>query len=136
MSASGPGCVKTCTSRECAELFSLFSSFDSDCESGSFVIQRNRDKLSTRKFDVAVFTQRGVDSVEKVFFDRRTNFFMRLVRCSCENVRDHIVSHRNEHRPPYWSYSALPSLKIDIRENFDAAQFSTFQQYPVKSRPQ
>src|SRR6266478_5554690 len=52
-----PGCVKTCTSRECAELFSLFSSFDGDCQSGSFVIQRNRDKLSTRKFDVGVFTQ-------------------------------------------------------------------------------
>jgi len=59
MSARGPGCVKTCTSRECAELFSLFSSFDGDCQSGSFLIQRNRDKLSTRKFDVGVFTQPG-----------------------------------------------------------------------------
>jgi hypothetical protein len=59
MSAWGPGCVKTCTSRECAELFSLFSSFDGDCQSGSFVIQRNRDKLSTRTFDVGVFTQPG-----------------------------------------------------------------------------
>src|SRR5258705_13847634 len=62
MSALGPGCVKTCTSRECAELFSLFSSFDGDCQSGSFVIQRNRDKLSTRKFDVGVFTQPGSKS--------------------------------------------------------------------------
>ncbi len=53
------GCVKTCTSRECAELFSLFSSFDGDCQSGSFLIQRNRDKLSTRKPDVGVFTQPG-----------------------------------------------------------------------------
>ena len=44
-----PGCVKTCTSRECAELFSLFSSFDGDRQSGSFLIQRSRDKLSTRK---------------------------------------------------------------------------------------
>src|SRR5258706_1363055 len=58
-SGVGPGCVKTCTSRECAELFSLFSSFDGDCQSGSFLIQRNRDKLSTRKFDVGVFTQPG-----------------------------------------------------------------------------
>jgi len=33
-------------------LFSLFSSFDGGCQSGCFVIQRNRDKLSTRKFDV------------------------------------------------------------------------------------
>src|SRR6266481_3187280 len=54
-----PGRVKTCASRECAELCSLFSSFDGDCQSGSFVIQRNRDKLSTRKFDVGVFTQPG-----------------------------------------------------------------------------
>src|SRR5258707_8233283 len=53
------GCVKTRTSTECAELFSLFSSFDGDCQSGSFLIQRNRDKLSTRKFDVGVFTQPG-----------------------------------------------------------------------------
>src|SRR6202171_2430029 len=59
MSVPGPGCVKTCASRECAELFSLFSSFDGGCQSGSFVIQRNRDKLSTRKFDVRVFTQPG-----------------------------------------------------------------------------
>ena len=54
-----PGCVKTCTSRKCAELFSLFFSFDGDCQSGSFVIERNRDKLSTRKFDIGVFTQPG-----------------------------------------------------------------------------
>jgi len=40
-------------------LFSLFSYFDGDCQSGSFLIQRNRDKLSTRKFDVGVFTQPG-----------------------------------------------------------------------------
>src|SRR6266702_3751800 len=59
MSAMGPGCVKRCTSRECAELFSLFSSFDGDCQSGSFLIQRNRDKLSTRKPEVGVFTQSG-----------------------------------------------------------------------------
>src|ERR1700694_2792185 len=57
--AFDPGCVKTCTSRECAELFSLFSSFDGDCQSGSFLIQRNRDKLSTPKLGVGVFTQPG-----------------------------------------------------------------------------
>src|SRR6266403_1891194 len=39
-------------------VFSLFF-FDGDCQSGSFLIQRNRDKLSTRKFDVGVFTQPG-----------------------------------------------------------------------------
>jgi hypothetical protein len=40
-------------------LFSPFSSFDCDCQYGSFPIQRNRDKISTRKFDVGVFTQPG-----------------------------------------------------------------------------
>src|SRR6267378_4334434 len=68
MSASGPACVKTCPSRECAELFSLFSSFDGDRQGGSFVIERNRDKLSTRKFDVGVFTQAG----SLADLDRRT----------------------------------------------------------------
>ena len=56
-SAPGPGCVKTSTRGECAELFSLFSSFDGACQNGSFLIQRNRDKRSTRKFGVGVFTQ-------------------------------------------------------------------------------
>src|ERR1700676_284780 len=64
MSALGPGCVKTPTSNLCTELFSLFSSFDGDCQSCSFLIQRNRDKLSTRKFDVGVFTQAGSFSTE------------------------------------------------------------------------
>src|SRR6266480_2397303 len=54
-----PDCVKTCTSRECVELFSPFSSFDCDCQCCSFPIQCNRDEISTRKFDVGVFTQPG-----------------------------------------------------------------------------
>jgi len=40
-------------------LVSFFPSFDGDCQSGSFLIQRNRDKLSARKFGVGVFTQPG-----------------------------------------------------------------------------
>jgi hypothetical protein len=57
--AFDPGRVKTCTRGECAELFSLFSPFDGACQSGSFLIQRNRNKRSTRKFEVGVFTQPG-----------------------------------------------------------------------------
>jgi hypothetical protein len=57
--AFDPGCVKTRTSRECAELSSLFSSFDGDCQSRSFVIPRNGYKLSKRQFDVGVLTQPG-----------------------------------------------------------------------------
>ena len=45
------------SSRERTELFSPFSSFDHDGQCCSFLIQRDRDKLSTRKFDVGVFTQ-------------------------------------------------------------------------------
>jgi hypothetical protein len=54
--------VKTCTRGECAELFSLFSPFDGVCQSGSFLIQRNRNKRSTRKFEVGVFTQPGPEA--------------------------------------------------------------------------
>src|ERR1019366_9808029 len=50
------GCVKTRASRECAELFSPFSSFDGYSQRCSFPNQPNRDKISTRKFDVEVFT--------------------------------------------------------------------------------
>src|SRR5450759_1900930 len=51
------GCVKTRKHGDSAESFSLFSSFDGACQSGSFLIQHNRDKFSTRKLDVGVFTQ-------------------------------------------------------------------------------
>ena len=59
MAAFDPGCVKTSTHGERAELFSLFSSLGGACQSGSLLIQYYRDKRSTRKFDVGVFTQPG-----------------------------------------------------------------------------
>ena len=59
MSAQGPGCVKTPTRGKRAELFSPFSSFYGACQGDSFLIPRYRDKRSTRKFDVGVFTQPG-----------------------------------------------------------------------------
>jgi len=57
MAANDPGCVKTCTSKECAELFSPFSSFEGDCQCCSL------DQISTRKSDVGVFTQPGPKAV-------------------------------------------------------------------------
>src|ERR1700676_4257082 len=45
------GCVKTWTSRECAELFSLFLLSTVTARAVLLSFQRNRDKLSTRKFD-------------------------------------------------------------------------------------
>ena len=68
------GRVKTCTRRGRAELFSLFSSSDDDWQIASFLIQRNRDKLSTRKFDVGVFTQPGSNS--------EVSLLARQVRCT------------------------------------------------------
>src|ERR1700729_639449 len=59
MAGFDPACVKTRTSRKCAELFSPFSSFDYDYQCCSFPIQCNRGKISTRKFDVGVFTEAG-----------------------------------------------------------------------------
>jgi hypothetical protein len=52
-------------------LFSPFSSFDGYSQRCSFPNQPNRDKISTRKFDVGVFTQPGSNredlSVSKCF---------------------------------------------------------------------
>src|SRR5882672_1622681 len=56
-SAFDPGCVKTCTSRECAELFSLSSSPSSGRKYFWFSNLRNRDGISTRRLNVGVFTQ-------------------------------------------------------------------------------
>src|ERR1039457_3393549 len=58
-SAKGLGCVKTCTGKECAELFSLLASPDSGRQRYWFSNRRNRDGISTRKFCVGVFTQPG-----------------------------------------------------------------------------
>src|SRR5258705_11923443 len=52
-----PGCVKTCTSQECAELFSLSSSLGSGRKHFWFSNLRNRDGISTRRLNVGVFTR-------------------------------------------------------------------------------
>src|SRR6266480_7311537 len=52
-----PGCVKTCTSQECAELFSLSSSLSSGRKHFWFSNLRNRDGISTRRLNVGVFTR-------------------------------------------------------------------------------
>src|SRR5258705_6656241 len=56
-SAFDPGCVKTCTSQECAELFSLSSSLSGDRKHFWFSNLRNRDGISTRRLNVGVFTR-------------------------------------------------------------------------------
>src|SRR5258706_14568853 len=52
-----PGCVKTCTSQECAELFSLSSSLSSGRKHFWFSNLRNREGVSTRRLNVGVFTR-------------------------------------------------------------------------------
>jgi len=44
------------------------------------------------------------DSVEKVFFGWRTNFFGPLMRFAHGDVRDHIVSEKSDHGPSYRRY--------------------------------
>jgi hypothetical protein len=56
-SAFDPGCVKTCRSQECAELFSLSSSLSSGRKHFWFSNLRNRDGISTRRLNVGVFTR-------------------------------------------------------------------------------
>src|SRR5712675_2885054 len=51
------GCVKTCTSQECAELFSLSSSLSGGRKHFWFSNLRNRDGISTRRLNVGVFTR-------------------------------------------------------------------------------
>src|SRR5712664_1028928 len=57
LSQFDPGCVKTCTSQECAELFSLSSSLSGGRKHFWFSNLRNRDGISTRRLNVGVFTR-------------------------------------------------------------------------------
>jgi hypothetical protein len=59
--------VKTSTSRERAELFSLFAFLDGARQRCSFLIQLIRGKRSTRKSDFGVFTQPGSIATEMGF---------------------------------------------------------------------
>src|SRR3981189_3412934 len=53
----GPGCVKTGSSQERAELFSLSPSPNAGCQGYLFSDSRNRKGLSTRNCNTDVFTQ-------------------------------------------------------------------------------
>jgi len=51
------------------------------------------------------------------------------MRFACRDVRDHIVSYQNDHRPSYWPQRVVrqqESLKIGFREIFGVVRFSTF----------
>ena len=60
---------------------------------------------------------------------------MRFPRCE---LRDHIVSRKNDHWLSYRCYRALPRLKSPMRyicEIFGAARFSTFATLSAQSGP-
>src|ERR1019366_1832430 len=59
LSALGPGCVKTCLSQGCAELFSQFPSLNRTGKCNWFSHRQNREGISTRKLNVRVLTQPG-----------------------------------------------------------------------------
>ena len=73
MVAKGPGCVKTCLSQGCAELFSQFPSLDRTGKCNWFSHRQNREGISTRKLNVRVFTQvrreTGKEQVVQVHYD-------------------------------------------------------------------
>jgi hypothetical protein len=51
------------------------------------------------------------------------------MRWACGDVRDHVVSHKNDHGPSYRRSGALQRqrhLKINFREIFGVVRFSTF----------
>jgi hypothetical protein len=67
--------------------------------------------------------------LQKSFWGDDQNFSGLLMRFARGDMRDHIVSHKNDHGPWWRHYRALQRqecLKINFREIFEAARFSTF----------
>jgi hypothetical protein len=67
--------------------------------------------------------------LKKSFWGDERNFLGPLMRFARGGVRDHIVSHKNDHRPSYERYGVLPwwsRAKISFCEIFGIVQFSTF----------
>jgi hypothetical protein len=69
------------------------------------------------------------DIVAKVFWGDDRNFLGPLMRFAYDDMRDHIVSHKNDHGASYGRYGVLQwqsRLKISVCEIFEVVQFSTF----------
>jgi hypothetical protein len=76
------------------------------------------------------------DIVAKVFWGDDRNFLGPLMRFARGDMRDHIVSHKNDHGASYWRLrnTAVAELaKINICEIFGVVRFSTLQQYRRKA---
>src|SRR5258706_13912774 len=59
------------------------------------------------------------------------------MRFACGDMRDHIVSYQNDHRPSYWRRRALRQqarLRIDFSEILRVVRFSTFATISARNR--
>src|SRR6476469_1673651 len=75
---------------------------------------------------------------KKSFLADEQNFSALLVGPMRGNVRDHIESQQNDHRPSYMPYRGLRrprQLNPDVCEIFGAPQFSTFSTASVINGP-
>jgi hypothetical protein len=67
--------------------------------------------------------------LQKSFWGDERKFSEPLMRPAPRDVRDHIVSLKNDHGPSHWRYGTLQRysrLKISFREIFGVVRFSTF----------
>src|SRR5260370_33444194 len=67
--------------------------------------------------------------LQKSFWGAERKFLEPLMRLAHRDVRDLIVSQKNDHGPSYWRYGALQRwrcLKYYFREIFGVVRFSTF----------
>ena len=77
--------------------------------------------------------------LKKSFSVDERNFLGPLMRFARADVRDHIVSRKNEEGPSHWSYGPLQrrkGMKIDFRSIFGVVRFSTFATLSVINGPQ
>jgi hypothetical protein len=67
--------------------------------------------------------------LQKSFWGAERKFLEPLMRLAPRDVRDLIVSEKNDHGPSYWRYGALQRwscLKYYFREILGVVRFSTF----------
>src|SRR5258708_13567786 len=77
--------------------------------------------------------------LQKSFWGDDRNFSGPLMRFARGDMRDHIVSHKNDHGASYWRYGILrwrSWLKINICAIFGFFRFSTFATISLLNRTQ
>src|ERR1700687_2700569 len=75
--------------------------------------------------------------LQKPFWGDERKLSEPLMRPAPRDVRDHIVSLKNDHGPSHWRYGTLQRYshpKISFREIFGVVQFSTFATKSAQNR--